>query len=50
MNRCSTLVGALVIVLGVVALLPVPAVAQTDGAEMWTLPRTPWGDPDLQGI
>ena len=38
------------IVLGVVALLPVSAVAQTDGAETWTLPRTPWGDPDLQGI
>ena len=50
MNRFSTLIGALVIVLGVVALLPVPAVAQTDGAETWTLPRTPWGDPDLQGI
>ena len=50
MNRFSTSVSALVIVLGVVTLLPVPAVAQTDGAEMWTLPRTPWGDPDLQGI
>ena len=50
MNRFSTFVGALVIVLGVVALLPVPVVAQTDGAETWTLPRTPWGDPDLQGI
>ncbi len=50
MNRFSTSVSALVIVLGVVTLLPAPAVAQTDGAEAWTLPRTPWGEPDLQGI
>ncbi len=33
----------------VAALAPVPAPAQTD-AEHWTLSRTPWGDPDLQGV
>ncbi len=28
-----------------------PSVATTTaGADTWTLPRTPWGDPDLQGI
>ena len=28
---------------------PIPVVAQTD-TEHWTLPRTPWGDSDLQGV
>ena len=33
-------------VLLIALLLPSAAAAQT----MWTVPRTPWGDPDLQGI
>jgi hypothetical protein len=44
------------LVLTVLALLVVtalPAVGQTraaPGAKPWTAPKTPWGDPDLQGI
>ena len=49
-------------VLAVVALAAVPVVAQTaapssksavaskPGSTPWTLPRMPWGDPDLQGV
>ena len=33
----------------VAALAPMPVVAQPD-AERWTLHRTPWGDPDMQGV
>ena len=37
----------------VVSLSPAPAAAQAAGAAgraaAWTTPRTPWGDPDLQG-
>ncbi len=40
---------ALSVAVAVAALAPMPVVAQTDTAN-WTLPRTPWGDPDLQGI
>ena len=27
-----------------------PAAKTTPAAETWTPPKTPWGDPDLQGI
>src|SRR4030095_11759165 len=49
-------------VLAAVALAGVPLVAQTagpssksavaskPGSTPWTPPRTPWGDPDLQGV
>src|SRR5687767_15661949 len=29
---------------------PNPAVKATSTAKPWTPPKTPWGDPDLQGI
>ena len=32
-----------------VSQAPMPVVAQTD-TDNRTVPRTPWGDPDLQGI
>ena len=40
-----------VVVVVVVPLLiaPVPAAGQA-GSGTWTAPRTPWGDPDLQGV
>ena len=41
-----------IVMCAVVALAsqaPTPVVAQTD-TENWTLPRTPWGDPDLQDV
>ncbi len=38
-----------VVVVVVVLVFPVPAAAQS-GADDWTAPRTPWGDPDLQGL
>lgn len=36
----------------VVSLAPLPTAAQTlkNGVSSWTTPRTPWGDPDLQGL
>ena len=36
-----------VVVLVVVALAPAQSWAQ---AKSWTVPRTPWGDPDIQGL
>ena len=48
--RCRFLVAAALLV-AVASLSAAPAAGQTrDGApEGWTAPRTPWGDPDLQG-
>ena len=50
-ERCLT---ALLTVIAVVLLMPVPASgqsqAQTAAADTWTPPRTPDGQPDLQGI
>ena len=47
-QRCLTSLGALVVgVFVVVSLAPVLATAQTEG---WTVPRTPDGHPDLQGV
>ena len=47
-QRCLTSLGALVVgVFVVLSLAPVPATAQTEG---WTVPRTPDGHPDLQGV
>ena len=40
------------VIIAVASLLPIPAVGQTSRAtarKAWTPPRTPWGDPDLQG-
>jgi hypothetical protein len=56
-HRC--LVSALAMVIASVspAFVPVAGQAQTSGPATWTppkatysLPRTPWGDPDLQGV
>ena len=41
--------GTITAVLTVVLLASVPAAAQVAAGE-WTVPRTPWGEPDLQGI
>ena len=32
------------------AAVPAAAAASAADADAWTVPRTPWGDPDLQGI
>ena len=32
------------------ALLPAAAMGQAGAVQSWTPPRTPWGEPDLQGI
>ena len=40
---------ASVIVLMSMASGPVLGQAQTAGADTWSAPHTPWGDPDLQG-
>ena len=43
---------ALAAVIAVVSLMPreVAGQARTAVADKWTSPRTPWGDPDLQGL
>ena len=44
---------ALSFVAALVAATAIPAIVQGSAAsqaEDWTAPRTPWGDPDLQGI
>lgn len=49
-SRCFVVIGALA---AVVVLCLAPVIAQapqgSGGAANWTHPRTPWGDPDLQG-
>jgi len=55
----SALVVAIVLISGVLAsgqtrpsapaAATAPAAKNTPAAETWTPPKTPWGDPDLQG-
>ena len=49
--RCRFLVAGFVLLMMLTTALAVPATGQTrdDAPEGWTAPRTPWGDPDLQG-
>jgi hypothetical protein len=47
--------GAALVVAGMMALVPLGAAAQTapgtkKPARAWTPPKTPWGEPDLQGV
>src|SRR5258707_9965517 len=50
----SALAVAIVLISGVLASghtrPSAPAAKTTPAAETWTPPKTPWGDPDLQGI
>ena len=51
MRKALVVAGRTVIILGVtvaVWLAPAPTLGQTEPS--WTAPRTPWGDPDLQGV
>src|SRR6267142_1274484 len=48
-HRFHTSVDGLAVVIAVALLAPVP-VQTTVAAETWTLPRTPDGQPDLQGV
>ena len=50
---------ALAALLAAVSLIPIPMAGQTataktqaapKSAKTWTPPKTPWGDPDLQGV
>ena len=51
-NRCLGSLCVMASVIAAVLLAPVPAAGQasTAGAVTWTVPRTPDGQPDLQGI
>ena len=54
-HPCITSLGTLGTVIAIVSLAPVPVAGQTPrasfaAADTWTLPRTPDGQPDLQGI
>ena len=57
MNRCVVPLGVIAIVLFVASLTVVPAAGQRSPAVNasakakgpWAAPRTPWGDPDIQG-
>src|SRR5438552_1203071 len=45
-HRLFVLLGALAALIA----LAVPATAQQAPSKTWTPPKTPWGDPDIQGI
>ena len=47
--RIPTGVLATVTAVAALMLVPMAGQAQTVAAYTWTAPRTPWGDPDLQG-
>ena len=58
-HRCLASLGALAAVILVVSLTsgpaasqapPAAATTQSAAATTWTPPRTPWGEPDLQGV
>jgi len=58
-RRCLASLGALAAVMAVVSLASVQAggqaptaaaTTQSTAAKTWTPPRTPWGEPDLQGV
>jgi hypothetical protein len=43
------------VLVAVVVVFPAAVAVQTQGAKLqsgktWTAPKTPWGDPDLQGV
>ena len=46
-HRSLAILMALVLV---VALIPLPAAGQAASGDVWTLPRTPDGQPDWQGV
>jgi hypothetical protein len=59
--RRALLAGAVLVVIGLAALKVIPMARQTAvpsakaeatdvSANTWKLPRTPWGDPDMEGI
>ena len=43
-------VRVLAVMVAVVSLAPIPVAGQTQAAGTWTVPRTPDGRPDLQGM
>ena len=49
-NRFLASLGTFAALIAVASLAPIPFVVQAQTADAWTAPRTPWGDPDLQGI
>jgi hypothetical protein len=48
-NRFLASIPALVAVAAIFALTPAPAAGQASKSKAWTQPKTPWGDPDIQG-
>ena len=45
-----TLLASIGPAVAVLALVPATAMAQSGAEDGWTTPRTPWGEPDLQGV
>ena len=48
-RRCY-IVGVVLVIGALVSLVPVPTAGQSLAPTAEALPRTPWGDPDLQGV
>jgi hypothetical protein len=48
--RCAALLGAAILLVPVSLLCETPAAAKANAGKTWTPPRTPDGQPDLQGV
>jgi hypothetical protein len=49
-HRCLALLSLLTVVLAVATLAQGPTGGEGGPSDTWTAPRTPWGEPDLQGV
>ena len=52
MTRGSCVAGVVLGAIALVSLVPMPVAGQSQASatQAWDGPRTPWGDPDLQGV
>ena len=49
-HRYLALLSLLTVVLAVATLAQGPTGGEGGQSDAWTAPRTPWGEPDLQGV
>ena len=49
MRRSLLLIAVVACLVAMFGRIEAPVNAQASGARSWSVPRTPWGHPDLQG-